>query len=209
MCAHCAVRYVRTSAAQLEHTYQRTTLVVAHCEPCIHCECAYHSFEHFKRADYTDKGRRKEGWDGSSRGCNYLIYCISECIPETSASHSCQDSRQRRCWFWGSLPHQMHQPVNPTNAISQLVHAVTLRGIYYKVFIYFFALFTLWYRSNLLLHVHYVGGVSRLSTYIYAPSVLGAKATSLRGIARVSVRVLCLSMYSAVLYCTTQVTQSV
>ncbi|KFY85526.1 hypothetical protein V500_08343 [Pseudogymnoascus sp. VKM F-4518 (FW-2643)] len=59
----------------------------------------------------------------------------------------------------------MHQPVNPTNALSQLVHAVTLRGIYYK-------------------YIHYVGGASRRLDGVHAyipPAVFGAKATSLGG----------------------------
>lgn len=34
----------------------------------------------------------------------------------------------------------MHQPVNPTNALSQIVHAVIIQCVYSKVFIYFVCL---------------------------------------------------------------------
>lgn len=121
-------------------------------------------------------GGRRDG-DDSSRGCNYLILHIGV---HTRNINQPFMSRQRRCWFWGSLPHQMHQPVNPTNAISQLVHAVTLRGIYYKVFIYF-SLFTSWYRANLLLYIRYVGGVSRLSTCIHAPKCTQSNSDQSQG----------------------------
>jgi ABC-type nickel/cobalt efflux system permease component RcnA len=108
---------VQHNASQVKRT--STTLVVTHCEPsvCVVSSVPLIRAFFFKRADYTDKRMERIGMILVAVAT--IGYCISECIPETTASHTHQDNEV--VGFGGPRPtdastRQPHQCAFPTRS---------------------------------------------------------------------------------------------